>query len=54
MCKHNESLITMFGRGGKSSLMSESETDIQINIHLANKGKPNNTTYERSLGPYIQ
>jgi hypothetical protein len=25
----------MFGRGGKISLMSESVTDIQINIHLA-------------------
>jgi hypothetical protein len=35
----------------KPSLISESGAKIRINIPC--KGKPNNTTYARSLGPYI-
>jgi hypothetical protein len=53
MYKHNESLITTFGCGGKSSLISESLIEIQINIHLV-RVKPNNMTYARSLGPYVR
>jgi hypothetical protein len=52
MSNHYESFITTFGCGGKSSLISESVTEIQINKHLARE-KPDNTTYARSLGPYV-
>jgi hypothetical protein len=42
----------MFRCGGKSSLITESVTDIRINIHLV-KENPDNTTYAWSLGPYV-
>jgi hypothetical protein len=41
----------MFGCGDKSSLISESVTEIRINIHLARE-KPDNMTYARSFRLY--
>jgi hypothetical protein len=46
MYKHNESLITMFGCGGKSSPISESVVEIRLNIHLTKKKPDNITCYE--------
>jgi hypothetical protein len=43
----------MFGCGGKSSLISESVVEIQINIHHV-KEKLDNMTYTQSLGPYVR
>jgi hypothetical protein len=66
MYKHYESSITTFGRGGKSSLMSESAVEIQINIHLAREnlttrrmhslldltyGNPSQILYEVEFAP---
>jgi hypothetical protein len=51
--KHKSSSITMFGCGSKSLLISESVTEIRINIHLARE-QPDNTTYALPLGPYIR
>jgi hypothetical protein len=42
----------MFECGDKSSLMSESVTEIRINIHPVGE-KPDNMMHTRSLGRYV-
>jgi hypothetical protein len=45
--------LLRFDTAIKSSLISESVAEIQINIHFVRE-KPDNTTYARSLGPYVR
>jgi hypothetical protein len=48
----NEVQLLRFDTRIKPSPISEGVTEIRISIHLARE-KPNNTTYARSLGPYV-